>query len=89
MGSRFNHPLYNRGHVVILRSGPAEKNQWFNEEINFYDDYRSFFGSEPGKVQGIAVLSSSDSTKSSASADFDDFTLLPAPNHASHPTHFN
>ena len=76
-GSRFNHPLYNRGHVVILRSGPADKNQWFNEEINFYDDYRSFFGSEPGKFQGIAVLSSSDSTKSTASADFDDFTLLP------------
>ena len=37
-GSRFNNPLYNRGHVVILRSGPADKNQWFNEEINFYDD---------------------------------------------------
>ena len=51
VGSRFDHPLYNRGHVVVLRSGPAEKNQWFNEEINFSDDYRSFFGAEPGKLQ--------------------------------------
>ena len=77
MGSRFDHPLYNRGHVVVLRSGPAEKNQWFNEGINFSEDYRAFFGSEPGKVQGIAVLTSSDSTNSRASADFDDFALLP------------
>lgn len=77
VGSRFVHPLYNRGHVAVLRSGPAETNKWFSEEINFYDDYRAFFGSEPGKVQGIAIISSSDSTKSRASADFDDFVLLP------------
>lgn len=30
VGSRFAHPLYSRGHVVILRSGPADKHQWFN-----------------------------------------------------------
>jgi hypothetical protein len=62
---------------VVVRNGSAEKNQWYNEEINFYDDYRSIFGTEPGKVQGIAILTSSDSTKSSASADYDDFELLP------------
>jgi len=75
--SRFSHPLYGRGYVVVVRNGSAEKNQWYNEEINFYDDYRSIFGTEPGKVQGIAILTSSDSTKSSASADYDDFELLP------------
>lgn len=76
-GSRFEHPLYNRGHVVVLRSGPAETNQWFHEEINFYDDYRALFRADPGKVQGIAIVTSSDSTKSSARADYDDFMLLP------------
>jgi len=63
--------------LLVLRSGSAEPNQWIAQEINFYDDYRTFFGSEPGKVQGIAIISSSDSTQSSASADFDDFVLLP------------
>jgi homospermidine synthase len=37
----------------------------------------NLFGEEPGKVQGIAILSSSDLTKSLAIADYDDFILLP------------
>jgi hypothetical protein len=75
--SRFINPLYSRGRVVVLRSGAAEKNKWVEEEVSFYDDYKKFFGATPGDVQGIAVLSSSDSTRSTASADYDDFTLLP------------
>src|SRR5258706_2313959 len=76
-GSRFSHPLYGRGYVAVVRNGSAGKNKWYSEESNFYDGYRTFFGTEPGKVQGIAILTSSDSTKSSASADYDDFELLP------------
>lgn len=77
LGSRFTHPLYSRGRVVILRSGGADPSQWIEEKINFYEDYKKFYGSEPGKVQGIALMTSSDSTKSVAGADYDDFALLP------------
>lgn len=76
-GSRFTHPLYSRARVVILRSGAPEPGKWLDERVNFYDDYKKFYGSEPGKVQGIALMSSSDSTKSAAAADYDDFVLLP------------
>jgi hypothetical protein len=51
--------------------------KWCDEEVNFYEDYKRFFGSEPGKVQGIGILTSSDATKSVASADYDDFVLFP------------
>src|SRR5262245_29453901 len=39
VGARFTHPLYGRGRVVVMRSGAAEKERWFEEKINFYDDY--------------------------------------------------
>ena len=77
-GMRFiNNPLYNRGRIVILRSGPQEKDKWYEESIDFYEDYKRFLGEEPGKVQGIGILSSSDATKSLVIADYDDFLLLP------------
>jgi Protein of unknown function (DUF3047) len=77
IGSRFTHPLYHRGRVVVLRSGPPDKSGWYDEKVNFYAEYKKFFGNEPGQVQGIAILTSSDSTKSLAAADYDDFVLVP------------
>ena len=77
VGTRFVNPLYGRSRVVVLRSGPGEKQQWRREEINFYEDYKKFFDSEPSKVQGVGILTSSDATKSVAIADYDDFVLLP------------
>ncbi len=77
VGARFTNPLYNRGRVVVLRSSATAKNQWYDEEVNFLDDYRRFFGAEPGKVQGIGILTSADSTTNVAAANYDDFVLLP------------
>jgi hypothetical protein len=76
-GSRFTNPLYDRGRVVVMRSGPADINSWFEEKVNFYAEYKKFFGNEPGQVQGIGILTSSDATKSLSIADYDDFALLP------------
>ena len=77
VGMSFTNPLYGRGRVVVLRNGQSDKNKWYDEEVNFLEDYRKFFGAEPGKVQGIGILTSSDSTMSVAAADYDDFVLLP------------
>jgi Protein of unknown function (DUF3047) len=75
-GTSFTNPLYGRGRVVVLRSGSSRKGEWHQETINFYDDYKELFGQAPGQVQGIGILSSSDSTGSVVIADYDDFTLL-------------
>ena len=32
-GSRFTHPLYDRGRVVVLRSGPADAAIWLEEKV--------------------------------------------------------
>ena len=77
IGTRFANPLYSRGKVVVLRNGQSDKTKWYEEGVNFYDDYQRLFNDKPGKVQGIGVLTSSDATKSLAIADYDDFVLLP------------
>ena len=75
-GARFTHPLYSRARVVIVRSGALEPGKWFEGKINLYEDYKQSFNAEPGKVQVIALMSSSDSTNSVAGVDYDDFVLF-------------
>ncbi|MEX2148102.1 MAG: DUF3047 domain-containing protein [Candidatus Rokuibacteriota bacterium] len=57
--------------VRVLRSGTAGLNTWTDERVNVLADYRRRFG-EPGtpRPAGIAVLTDSDDTKSSASGDY-------------------
>ena len=78
VGTRMQSPVYWRSRVVVLQSGNAHVGEWQQEVINFYQDYKGFFGEEPGEVVGIAVLTDSDATKSVAEAHYDDFSLLTA-----------
>ncbi|MGH7962320.1 MAG: DUF3047 domain-containing protein [Candidatus Binatia bacterium] len=78
VGTRADSPTYWRSKVVVLQSGPSSNGAWQQETVNIYQDYKDLFGNEPGEVQGIAVLTDSDTTKSVAEADYDDFTLLAA-----------
>jgi hypothetical protein len=60
--------------VRVLRSGTAGKGQWTEERVNVLDDYKKLFGeSETPKPAGIAVLTDSDDTKSSAAGDYASF----------------
>jgi hypothetical protein len=76
MGTRVQNPLYWRAKIVVLRSGPSSLGEWHQETVNFYLDYQDLFGTEPGQVQGIGLMTSSSSTQSVAIADYDDFLLL-------------
>jgi len=78
VGTRITSPVYWRGKVVVLQSGPSQLNEWRQETINVYEDYKNLFSAEPGEVQGIAVLTDSDATKSVSEADYADFMLFAA-----------
>lgn len=78
VGSKFDSPTYWRARVVVLQSGPPDSPAWRQETVNFYEDYQELFGFAPGQVQGVAILTDSDVTKSSAQADYDDLRILPA-----------
>jgi hypothetical protein len=76
VGTRLQNPLYWRAQMVVVESGPSGLGEWRPETVNFYQDYKTLFGVEPGKVLGIGLMTSSSFTKSVAIADYDDFLLL-------------
>jgi DUF3047 family protein len=60
--------------VRVLRSGAAGLNKWTDERVNVLADYRKRFGeSGTPKPAGIAVLTDSDDTHSTASGDYAKF----------------
>jgi hypothetical protein len=77
VGTQFTSPLYSRNKDIVRRSGQPDSKRWYAEEVNILEDFKKLFGEEPGKVQGIAIFTSSDATKTTAAADYDDFVLLP------------
>jgi DUF3047 family protein len=78
VGTQLTSPVYWRCKVIVLESGPGQGNEWKTETVDVYRAYKNAFEAEPGEVQGIAVLTDSDATKSIADADYDDFALLTA-----------
>jgi hypothetical protein len=60
----------------VLRNGADGKGQWVEERVNVRDDFLEFFetGDVP-KPAGIAVLTDSDDTGSSATGDYANFRV--------------
>jgi hypothetical protein len=60
----------------VVRSGPGKDGEWVEERVNVLEDYQKRFGeSEVPKPAGIAVLTDSDDTKSSAQGDYANFRV--------------
>jgi DUF3047 family protein len=60
--------------VRVLRSGTGGKDKWTDERVNVLADYKKVFReSDTPKPAGIAVLTDSDDTKSSAAGDYANF----------------
>jgi hypothetical protein len=65
---------YGLTQALVLRMGAAGKDDWVEEKVNVLADYKKFFGeSETPKPAGIAVLTDSDDTRSSAQGDYANF----------------
>jgi hypothetical protein len=72
------HLESNKGltQVRVLRSGAEGRGEWRQEKVNVAEDYRKYFtGGEVPKPIGIAVLTDSDETKSSAIGDYAEFKI--------------
>ena len=62
--------------VRVLRSGTEGRGEWRQEKVNVLEDWRKFFDTkDTPKPIGIAVLTDSDETKSSAAGDYADFKI--------------
>jgi Protein of unknown function (DUF3047) len=62
--------------ALIQRSGAAGKGEWIDEQVNVLEDYRKYFKeTDAPKPAGIAVLTDSDDTGSSAQGDYANFRV--------------
>ena len=63
--------------VRVFRSGaPEKKGEWVEERVNVLEDYKKHFDvKETPKPAGIAVLTDSDDTNSSAQGDYANFRV--------------
>lgn len=48
--------------MVAVESGPANTGKWLEHRRNIVEDYQKYFGSSPGKVGAIAIMSDTDTT---------------------------
>jgi hypothetical protein len=61
-------PRTDRIRKMVLESGPGRLNQWLDYERDIRADYERAFGEAPGALVGIAIMTDSDNTKSTAKA---------------------
>ena len=62
--------------ALVIRSGTDKKGSWTEERVNILENYKKFFDeTETPKASGIAVLTDSDDTKSTAQGDYSNFRV--------------
>jgi hypothetical protein len=61
--------------ILVAASGSQGLGQWQSVRRNLADDYRRAYGSEPGPVIGVAVMTDTDNTGTQASGEYADIRL--------------
>ena len=65
----------SRCDIIVLRSGSRQKNKWITEKRNVLADYKKFYkkvNPRTAVIDGVAIMSDSDNTKSQSWADYDE-----------------
>lgn len=76
-GTVLQNPRTGRIRKVVVESGAARLNQWLDYERDVRADFRKAFGEEPGALVGVAIMTDSDNTQSSARAWYGPVQLRP------------
>lgn len=75
IGSLFPSPYVPTVATVVLESGDGRAGQWIAVERDVIADYQAFFGAQPERITGVAVMVDTDNTRSRVTAYFDDLVL--------------
>jgi hypothetical protein len=81
-GSAVPSPYTANAIIVAVESGDGKAGTWVSEHRNIYEDYRKFFGEEPPRLGGVAIMTDTDDTKDEATAWYGDIFLESAPKEA-------
>ena len=74
-GSSLKHPNSGRMAIIVLSSGSQSLGMWQQVTRNLVEDFKKVFQTEPGNLIAIGVKTDSDSTRTSAKADYDDIHI--------------
>jgi hypothetical protein len=74
-GTVTSSPFNSRTKIIVLEGGSEKAGKWIKETVNIKEDYKRVFGTEPPPVECIAILTSSNNTKSFAAADYADIQV--------------
>lgn len=67
-GSVVRSPRTDRVRKLVLESGPGRLHRWLDYERDVRADFEKAFGEPPGALVGIALMTDSDNTRSTATA---------------------
>ena len=79
-GELITNPRTDRIRKIVLESGSKNLGQWLDYERDIRADFIKAFGEEPGALTGIALMTDTDNTQSTATAWYGpvSFTSLPS-----------
>lgn len=75
-GEIIEYPGSTNHKVVVIEQGPEKTNRWIWEKRNIREDFTQYFGTEPPRLAGIAVLSDTDHTNEGVEAYFSSIVLM-------------
>jgi Protein of unknown function (DUF3047) len=80
VGEVIINPRTDRIRKIVLESGTANLGKWLDYERDIRADFIKAFGEEPGALTGIALMTDTDNTQSTATAWYGpvSFTALPS-----------
>ena len=70
------NPHTSRVRKIVVASGAGDLGQWQTYRRNIVEDYRRAYGTDPGRLVGIAILTDTDNTKQTASARYGKIRML-------------
>lgn len=63
--------------MIVIGTGRDRIGTWKAFERNYVDDYRRVFGTEPGRLIGVGVMTDTDNTGETVEAFYGDIVLKP------------
>lgn len=74
-GSSIPNAYTSSAIMVAVESGNGTAGQWHFEERDIYADFKKLFGSDPGQVNAVAIMTDTDDTGGQATAWYGEITL--------------
>lgn len=73
--SNWRNAFTGNTQMIAVQSGSGQTGKWIDEHRNLLADYRRLFGTEPGKLDAVAIMTDTDNTGGAVSAWYGDIWL--------------